>query len=129
MRTKLEVALSRRRWRAVDAEIVLSVLAKSDCTVTEFARRHGLRRKRLQQWVDRQSPPSMRSGSLSEPADVPLLPVRVVGTPTTGSLSQSSTPVDGASLDVSVGRGVIRVPHDFDEVHLGRVVGVLVATC
>lgn len=129
MRTKLEVALSRRRWRSVDAEIVLSALARSDCTVTEFARRHGLRRKRLQQWVDRQSPPSTRSGSPSEPVDVPLLPVRVVGTSTTDTESQSSIPVAGAMLDVSVGRGVIRVPHDFDEVHLGRVVGVLVATC
>ena len=129
MQTKLEVALSRRRWRAVDAEIVLSALARSDCTVTEFARRHGLRRNRLQQWVDRQSPASMRSESPSEPVDVPLLPVRVVGASATESLSQSSTFVAGAALDVSVGRGVIRVPHDFDEVHLGRVVGVLVATC
>jgi len=129
MRTKLEVALSRRRWRAVDAEVVLSALAQSDCTVTEFARRHGLRRNRLQQWLDRQSPPSTRSGLRSEPVDVPLLPVRVVGTSTSESVPQPSTPVDGPLLDVSVGVGVIHVPHAFDEVHLRRVVGVLAATC
>jgi len=129
MRTKLEVALSRRRWRAADAEIVLSALSQSGCTVSEFARRHGLRRKRLEQWRDRVSCPDVPAEPCTRPVDVPLLPVQVVGQPPADSVLRVSAPAELRPLDVSVGHGVIHVPHDFDEVHLHRVVGVLAATC
>jgi hypothetical protein len=81
MRTKLEIALGRRRWRAKDAELVLAALAESGNTAAEFVRRHGLQPKRLQRWWERLAhleSPSLTLGD--EPEVAPLLPVRVRGT-------------------------------------------------
>jgi hypothetical protein len=130
MRTKLEIALGRRRWRVKDAELVLAALAESGNTSAEFARRHGLQPKRLQRWQERLAhleSPSLALGD--EPEVAPLLPVRVRGTDSVPPALHSTTPGAAPTLDVSVGRGVVHVPPDFDEEHLHRVVVVLVALC
>ena len=130
MRTKLEIALRRRRWRAGDAEIVLSALTDSGCTVAEFARRHGCQAKRLLRWRERLSnadAPGHRGEAAM--ASIPLLPVQVRGVASIPLASSQCPPGMVPTLDVSVGRGVVHVPRDFDDQHLHRVLVVLAASC
>lgn len=130
MRSKLEIALGRRRWRAKDAEVVLAALAESGNTAAAFSRRHGLHPKRLQRWLDRLA--LLESSSTTpgdEPEMAPLLPVRVQGADSLSSVLRRPPSGTAPMLDVSVGRGVVHVPPDFDEEHLHRVVVVLVGSC
>lgn len=129
MRPMLETVLARRRWRVADAEIVFSALSESGCTMSEFAQRHGLQLKRLHRWRERLSllgPPVIRDDG---PGTVPLVPVQVRGLDSLLSASGLSPTAVVRTLDVSVGRGVVHVPQDFDAEHLHRVVAVLVASC
>ena len=122
MRTKLEIALKRRRWRVSDAEIVNSALAESGLTMAEFARRHGLQPERLRRWRSRLS-------SQQPTVSVPLLPVKIGGLGPAPSSSRISPLAEMPMLDVSFGPGVVHVPQDFDTEHLRRVVAVLVSSC
>lgn len=128
MRTKLEIVLQRRRWRVGDAEIVNSALSESGCSMSEFARRHGLKPERLRRWRSRLS---QHASSLpAGPAvSVPLLPVRIGGIGAAPMASGLSPTAEAPMLDVSLGPGVVHVPQDFDPDHLRRVMAVLVSSC
>lgn len=40
-----------RYWRAADAQVVVEAWKRSDETLTEFARRHGIQPRRLGRWA------------------------------------------------------------------------------
>lgn len=101
----------RARWQFGEGELMVAALRASGETPAAFARRHGLRERRVQRWVARVG---RKSRSTSPVSPVVFAPVRVTAAPT-------ST----AGLDVVIGGAVVRVGHGFDDDLLRRVVAAL----
>ena len=112
MARKAEVrrVAGRLYWREADARILVDAWRKSGESLSGFARRQGVERKRLARWVRR----------LEGAAGGPLRfhPVRLVGSlPETGS---------GAPIDIQLAGGErVRVAHGFQTEDLRRVLAVL----
>ena len=108
MREAWRQARLQCRWTRESAALVLAAWERSGESLAGFAARHGLQVQRLRRWRRR----------LREAAeDVEFAPVLV-----------GATPRASGFLEVAVGRGVVRVPSEFDACHLRRVLGVL-ASC
>lgn len=92
---------------------------ESGLTAQEFAKRHGIGVWRVQRWTRARRSGSKPAPSVVKPAaGVRFAPVRIVDR------------ASAASLDVVVGRAIVRVGPDFDADLLRRVVVVLGgATC
>jgi transposase len=59
-------------WRPADASLVLAAWSQSGLSLSAFARRHGIKPKRLWRWYE-------RLGDRSSPAETPaFLPVRLL---------------------------------------------------
>ena len=129
--TRLERALRRRRWRTSDAEAVVEAWEGSSSSMMAFAAAHGIKFQRLSRWrsrLRRKRDPAPSAGS--ETALIPLAPVvvRAFTEPAKQPAPDPITPTHGV-LDVAVGPAVVRVPTDFDDEHLRRVVEVLARAC
>lgn len=104
--------LGKPRWRAEDGRTVLEAQARSGLSLAGFARHHGLSVSRLYACARR-----CRQGA-SVPA-AQFLPVRIVDRP---------APVDSDALEIVLRGGRrLRVPSDFDAMHLQRVIEALEA--
>lgn len=121
MRSALEIAFSRRRWSRRDSEVVNAAFEASGLSMAEFSRRHGLQAERLRRLRSRLA--KQAAAARDEGESVSLVPVMVSGAI---PLTEPATP---ATLDVTVGPGVVHVPVAFDDEHLRRVVAVLAASC
>ncbi len=93
----------RQRWTAAEGLAVVVALAASGQSLAAFAGAHGLSAERVRWWRKR-----LRA---REVAPVALVPVAIVG---------ARTP-----FEVVVGAAVVRVPADFDEAALRRLVAAL----
>ena len=129
--TRFERALRRRRWRTSDAEAVVEAWEASSSSMTGFAVAHGIKFERLRRWRsrlrrERESAPPGGSGT----ALIPLAPV-VVRAFSEPAEQPAPDPLTAAHaiLDVAVGPAVVRVPADFDDEHLRRVVAALARAC
>jgi hypothetical protein len=103
----------RLYWREVDARILVDAWRKSGATLSGFATRQGVERKRLARWVRRLE--GAAGGSLH------FHPVRLVeSTLETGG---------GAPIDIQLAGGHrVRVVHGFQTEDLRRVMAVLAET-
>jgi hypothetical protein len=118
MARQVEVGLvaEQRYWREGHARVVVEAWRSSGETLSAFARRHGVERRRLARWVSRLE--ETGAGALR------FHPVRVVERrPESGG---------GAPIEIQLGGGQrVRVPHGFESEDLRRVLAVLAAatTC
>ena len=87
----LRAVCRRRYWREDDARLVLGALERSGETMAAFARRHGVKVRRLEYWRDRVAGEDV--------AGLELLPVTV--TPSLSSSSVVSVTVGNARVDVA----------------------------
>lgn len=105
-----------RYWGAADARVVVEAWKDSEERLSEFARRHGIKARRLGQWVKR----------LESPGEgMAFHPVRVVQAP------EGDAP-RGEPIEIVMGDGrSVRVPPGFAAPDLERVLSVLGAgpTC
>lgn len=118
-------------WTEAVAREMLEALERSDLSLSEFARQQGLSRRRLLFWrarLSRMAPvgalavgPSPR-GRTSEPEGLPFLPVKLL--PPAPATPDPEARADHIELVVSPRRR-LRVPPDFDEVTLRRLLQVL----
>ena len=102
--------VDRVYWREADARILVDAWRKSGETLSGFARRQGVERKRLARWVRR----------LQGAAGGPLRfhPVRLVG-----GLAETGS---GVPIDIELAGGQrVRVTHGFQTEDLRRVLAVL----
>ena len=101
---------------------MVSAWEGSGQSMTAWARTHGLKFERLRRWRRKLREP--RTAPPTEAIELAPVLLRPVREPTAVPVRESApAPV----LDVSVGPGIVRVPADFDEQHLRRVVSVLTA--
>jgi len=91
--------------------VVLAAWESDAETLADTARRHGMRYVRLRRWHKKLERPA--DSAAIELAPVLLRPARVAE--------------PSGVLDVLVGPGVVRVPADFDEGHVHRLVTALAA--
>jgi len=109
-KTDVRKVADRLYWREADARILVEAWRSSGETLSGFARRQGVERKRLARWVRR----------LEGAAGGPLHfhPVQLVGSlPETGG---------GALIDIQLAGGQrVRVAHGFQTEDLRRVLAVL----
>lgn len=112
MSQKLDYVRLRRRspWTTDEGEAVVAAFRSSGESVAAFARSRGLGPERLRWWCKR-----LRSGSPPEQS-ISLVPVTIVGG---GAIAPTAT------FDVAVAGVVVRVPPDFDEPALRRLVQAL----
>ncbi len=124
----LERALRLRRWRREDAELVVAALEASAGPMTRFAAEHGVQIERLRRWRRRLRRSKERATPSSD-EPIRFAPVSVVEAAPSPILPSSPplTPTP-AALEVAVGAAVVRVPFDFDEAQLQRLVRAL-ASC
>ena len=108
MTTELELALRSPRWSRTEAALVIGACRASGQSVAAFARKHDLQPQRLLRWRKK-----LARGE--DPRVLEFAPVLV----------RALQPAPAADLQVSVGPGVVRVPADFDEEHLRRLLTVL----
>ena len=101
-----------RYWQAEDARVVVKAWKDSGERIPAFARRHGIKPRRLGQWVRRLESPG---GGMA------FHPVRVVQAP-----AQERPGPDPIEVVLGDGRSV-RVPSGFAAQDLERVLGVLEA--
>ena len=99
----------RQRWRADDARVVVETWLRSGESVSDFARRHGLRGERISRWTSRID---KRGNGVS------FHQVRVVGA------QDRSLPDGKIEVLLADGRSV-RVPHGFAAEELQKVLQVL----
>ena len=128
--TRFERALRRRRGQTSDAEAVVEAWEASSSSMTGFATAHGIKFERLRRWrsrLRREREPAPPGGSETL---IPLAPVvvRAFTEPAEQPAPAPITPTHGV-LDVTVGPAVVRVPADFDDEHLRRVVAALARAC
>jgi len=101
---------SLRCWQAEDARVVVEAWKESGERLTAFARRYGIKPRRLSQWANRLEVPS---------EEIRFHPVRVVQAPSE-ELSQRNP------IEIVLGEGYsVRVPPGFAAQDLERVLGVL----
>jgi hypothetical protein len=109
-RADLRRVAERVYWREADAQILVDAWRNSGESLSWFAKRQGVERKRLARWVRR----------LEGAAGGPLRfhPVRLVG-----SLGESG---GGAPIEIQLAGGHrVRVVHGFQSEDLRRVLAVL----
>ncbi len=100
----------RQRWRADDARVMVEAWLSSGESVSDFARRHGLRRERISRWASRLPKGEMEGLSFHQ--------VRLVE-------SQDRSHPDG-KIEVLLADGrSVRVPHGFAPEELQKVLRVL----
>jgi transposase-like protein len=100
----------RQRWRADDARVMVEAWLRSGESVSDFARRHGLRGERISRWASR-----IQKG---EREGLSFHHVRVVE-------SQGRSYPDG-KLEVLLTDGrSVRLPHGFAPEELQKVLRVL----
>jgi transposase-like protein len=101
---------SLRYWQAEDARVAVEAWKESGEGLTAFARRHGIRPRRLRQWATRLEP----SGEA-----IAFHPVRVVR-------ASSEERAQRDPIEIVLGEGYsVRVPPGFAAQDLERVLGVL----
>ena len=101
---------NRQRWRAADARVVVEAWQRSGESVSEFARRHGLRGERISRWASRIQNRERNGVSFHQ--------VRVVEAP------DRCHPDEKIEVLLPGGRSV-RVPHGFAPEELQKVLRVL----
>jgi len=102
----------RTRWTAEEAGRVLRALGESGLSRREFCEREGLIPERLRRWQRKLG----RRRIVSSPSEVELRPVKLVG----------HDRMDGSLFELELPEGVrLRIPCDFDEGSLTRLLGVL----
>ena len=119
MKTRLDyVQLRQRRpWTEEQARAVLAALGASSQSLAAFCRSHGLVPQRLWWWRKR-----LGDGVSAVAAPMSLLPVEIVrARPTAVAIEAMGT----SPFEVAVGDVVVRVPPDFDEAALRRLVRAL----
>lgn len=106
----------RRYWNELKAAQVLSAWRRSGLSLAAYARREGEHVGRLRRWKRR----LLGSGGCVEASPARrFLPVRIID-------SIAGRDVIGVSFEVVLGEPVrVRVPADFDEAALSRLLGVL----
>jgi hypothetical protein len=113
-RKSCEVRQTAKRgyWREADARVLIEAWRSSGEPLTRFARRHGVRRRRLARWLSRLE----RAGS----RQLNFVPVRVVAPES--ALGNGV----GAAIEIQLARGVrVRVPGGFAPEDLRSVLSVL----
>lgn len=101
---------SLRYWKAEDARVVVEAWKESGERLAVFARRHGIKPRRLSQWATRLEP-------LSE--EIVFHPVQLVQAP-------SDKRAQRDPIEIVLGEGCsVRVPAGFAAQDLERVLGVL----
>jgi len=102
-----EVA-GRAYWHEDEARVVVAAWRASGEGLVEFARRHGVDRRRVGRWAQR----------LAEPEPVRFHPVRV--------REEEASPAQGGAIEVDLPRGLrIRLPQGFEAEDLRRLLSVL----
>lgn len=109
------------------ARLLLEEHARSGMTVSAFCRSKGLKRDRLVWWQKKFASPSTPATPSSAPRAPRLLPVAIASGPTQ---KRNAVPEGGSSLqshfDLWLGETRrLRVPHDFQETSLQRLLRVL----
>lgn len=104
------------RWTVEVGWAMVESLRRSGESQGAFARRHGIQEQRVRYWLSRVEGRAAGSGLTGrETKPVTFAAVRVVQAPKVAAIR----------LDVVVGAAVVRVPVEFDEHHLRRVVAAL----
>jgi hypothetical protein len=113
MSQKLDCAQLRRRrpWTAEEGRAVVMALRGSGESLAAFSRSRGLGAERVRWWCKR-----VREAKATQES-VSLLPVAIIGSGGAGAAM--------ATFDVLVAGVVVRVPPDFDEGALRRLVRAL----
>jgi hypothetical protein len=106
---------ARRYWRAAEARVVVEAWKRSEDTLPEFARRHGISPRRLRRWA--------RDLGAVEAAEVGggvlFHPVHLVE-------SENSEDRSGGRIEIVLREGsTVRVPAGFAREDLERVLAVL----
>lgn len=111
--SEIRKVAAQRYWREEQARVVVAAWKRSDESLTAFARRHGIERRRLERWA-------RRLGRAA--GKVRFHRVRLVGRPAVaGEVHDVGSPIE---IEWSPGRRV-RVFPGFAAEDLGRVLEVL----
>jgi transposase-like protein len=107
----VERIAERQRWRADDARVMVEAWLRSGESVSDFARRHGLRGERISRWASRIQKREKDGLSFHH--------VRVVE-------SQGRSHLSDGKIEVFLADGrSVRVPHGFAPEELQKVLQVL----
>jgi hypothetical protein len=113
-RSEVAQAAESRYWREAEARVLVEAWRRSGETLTRFARRHGVQRRRLARWVDRLEGAPGKAVRFHR---VRLVDYRQVDPERDRS---------GAAIEIQFGGGrLVRVPHGFEADELRRVLAVL----
>lgn len=109
------------RWSEAVGRAMVESFRRSGDSQGAFARRHGMNAQRVKYWVDRVEGrrAHVAARRARQSAQVSFAPVRVV------DAANTARALAAPPIEVVVGAAVVRVPSEFDEAHLRRVVAAL----